>query len=449
MENCKYCKNDINNYIMHKPQCKKYKSYLNNILENILTYEYLNTEIILNNNTVEKLAENLDIIKSHIIKKCNIYNIPYSETKRNQIEINNKLTKEYLIIEYLTNNKSIKQIAKDLKTSTTNIRTKLIEYNIELKIDNIENITTNNNIENILTYDFLYNTYIIEGYSLKYIASLVGLKKTHRIVNKLKEYNINIRTIQEAKKQKHHIQLAKETSLEKYGVEYHLSKNSPLLYKAQETVKSKYGVDNIFQSEEIKDKIKKTNKLRYGAENVFSKDSIIKQQIQQEYYNKTGYLNPWSNPEVTKKCLDTKIKNNTNNTYYSKQSQEIFWKIYNLLPIELQQHTYFAELNKEFGKYDIINKKYYFYDFVITNINFCIEFNGNYYHANPTIYNENFYNKHLKLTAAEIWDKDKIKNEYLQYQENYKLYIIWESDDMDSHIKNIINIINELTINNN
>lgn len=164
----------------------------------------------------------------------------------------------------------------------------------------------------------------------------------------------------------------------------------------------------------------------------------------QNYFEKTGYDNPWKNPEIIKKCIQTKYNNDSYTCYYSPISQEVFWKIYDKLPEDLKEHVYFAELNKEFGKYDKENSKYYFYDFVIVkdNLKFCIEYNGDFYHANPNVYNENFLNKHMNLTAKEIWIKDEIKNNTI-INEGFDLYIIWESDDIDQHIENIINIINE------
>ena len=74
------------------------------------------------------------------------------------------------------------------------------------------------------------------------------------------------------------------------------------------------------------------------------------------------------------------------NSFYSKSSQALFWKIYEFLPEDVKEKTYFAENNNEFGIYDKLNKTYRKYDFVISNLNFCIEYNGDHYHANPKMY---------------------------------------------------------------
>ena len=440
--NCKYCNNEVKNYKMHKPQCVEYKKYFNNTLV-VLTENYLIQKILHDNIDILEISENLDINKSHITKLCNKFKIPYTETKKKLYRIDNLLTKTFLINEYINNDKSIKQISEENNITQITIKKRLNKYNIKEKTNTKNDKIKNENIENNLTYELLYKLYITEGRSLKNIANIVGLKKTRRIKKKLQEYNIEIRNLQEAKKQKHHVELAKQTSLERYGVEFHLQKGSDLLDKSKKTIKKKYGKDifNIGQVPEIKNKIRKTTRERYGVDNVFEKKSPIRIQMEKDYFDKTGYTNPFANPEVINKCMETKLTREYNTAYYSKKSQLIFWNIYNKLPKELQKHTYFAELNKEFGKFDTINNKYYFYDFVISNINFCLEYNGNYYHANPDMYTEDFINKHMGLTAKEIWKKDEIKNQFISGL-GFNVHIIWESDDEESKIEDILNHIN-------
>jgi very-short-patch-repair endonuclease len=52
-----------------------------------------------------------------------------------------------------------------------------------------------------------------------------------------------------------------------------------------------------------------------------------------------------------------------------------------MLPIELQDKCYFAELNKEFAKFNHNLNRGYFYDFVVSSIKLCIEFDGTYWHS--------------------------------------------------------------------
>lgn len=295
------------------------------------------------------------------------------------------------------------------------------------------------NIENNITYDYLYKSYIEEGKSLKYISTELGLSKTRILDKKLNEFNITKRTLQEAKKQKHHIELSKQTSFYRYGVDFHLQSGTIFREKAIETINEKYGVNNVMHSDIILNNQKEYFQSKYGVNNPFGSD-IIKEKIKKTNIKKYGVDNPWKLKEIQQKCQETKLNSNKPSVYFSKQSQQLFWSIYDKLPKELQDHCYFAELNKEYGRYDQENKKYYFYDFVITNIKYCIEYNGNYYHANPEKYDESFYNKHLNLTSKEIWNKDKIKNDFL-INDGFSLDIVWENTENELVVDSLINNI--------
>ena len=85
----------------------------------------------------------------------------------------------------------------------------------------------------------------------------------------------------------------------------------------------------------------------------------------------------------------------------------------------------------------------YSFDFRYGNV--FIEFNGDYWHCNPKIYQPNFYNKVNKKTAYEIWSRDKRKLN-LATKKGYKVITIWESDfnqDPEKTIQKCIEFINE------
>jgi len=85
----------------------------------------------------------------------------------------------------------------------------------------------------------------------------------------------------------------------------------------------------------------------------------------------------------------------------------------------------------------------YSFDFRYGNV--FIEFNEDYWHCNPKIYQPNFYNKVNKKTAYEIWSRDKRKLN-LATKKGYKVITIWESDfnqDPEKTIQKCIEFINE------
>ena len=92
---------------------------------------------------------------------------------------------------------------------------------------------------------------------------------------------------------------------------------------------------------------------------------------------------------------------------------------------------------------DIIEEKYIFNDnlhkgylFDFSYKNKLIEFNGDYWHANPTKYKETDFIKAKNQSAKQIWEYDKIKIETAKLQ-NFKVLIIWESEYNENKEKTI------------
>jgi hypothetical protein len=62
----------------------------------------------------------------------------------------------------------------------------------------------------------------------------------------------------------------------------------------------------------------------------------------------------------------------------------------------------------------------------------CIEFNGNYWHSNPLIYERNWINPHTKLTTIEVQLKDNDKINTIKELRGYECLTIWEKDYDDN-----------------
>lgn len=77
------------------------------------------------------------------------------------------------------------------------------------------------------------------------------------------------------------------------------------------------------------------------------------------------------------------------------------------------------------AQFKIYDGRYYLYDMKIDNV--IIEFNGDYWHANPTKYSENWINHHNKMTAKEIWEQDRVKRD-VALKSNFIVKYVWESD---------------------
>lgn len=136
----------------------------------------------------------------------------------------------------------------------------------------------------------------------------------------------------------------------------------------------------------------------------------------------------------------------TRTSGYSKMSQELFWKIYDIfLTPDEKKHTYFYEHQKEFVKNK--GKEIYLYDFVISNLNLCIEFHGDIWHANPNLFTEKSYIHPFdkNISYNDIHEKDRKKQKLIE-SFGFEYYVVWEYDyrkKPDSVLSNIKDIINE------
>jgi len=111
----------------------------------------------------------------------------------------------------------------------------------------------------------------------------------------------------------------------------------------------------------------------------------------------------------------------TKHYFYSPISQKFFFKILEF--IEDKENVKFGEHNNE--KYFQTGNKTYAIDFFYNRK--AIEFNGDKFHANPEIYNDNDTpSPFSNLMAQEIWELDKKKNN--EIRKKYKLLVIWEQE---------------------
>lgn len=118
---------------------------------------------------------------------------------------------------------------------------------------------------------------------------------------------------------------------------------------------------------------------------------------------------------------------NKKHQFYSKISQKLFFEIDEILE-PFGYTTYFAEKEGEYGKYT--TEGYKLLDYYILEKNLCIEFYGDVFHANPSIYNSddtpNPFNTELK--SKDIWENDFKRIEALKSEHNIETIVIWESD---------------------
>jgi hypothetical protein len=159
-------------------------------------------------------------------------------------------------------------------------------------------------------------------------------------------------------------------------------------------------------------------KLLSERQSTFSLDKSIKKYGIEEGTEKWNKRQEKWKKTLDEKPLEEKQRINRlklgNGYSVSKAEKELIeiLKLYNFSP----EHQ-FSLFNEE-------NKKQYIYDIRIGNK--IIEYNGDWWHCNPLIYNENYYHPRIKLFAKDIWKKDNLKIKYAE--QNFEVFIIWETD---------------------
>lgn len=173
----------------------------------------------------------------------------------------------------------------------------------------------------------------------------------------------------------------------------------------------------------------KYDSLKKRMKGVFSLEWFIK-----KYGEIDGSQKYHERCENIKKTTHFKTYNLTNNSNISKISQKLFDMLYDDDELNLKdERVYYHNLNHEHACYTGRN-----FDFVVLNRKKIIEFNGDKFHANPTIYTEeDTPNPFLpQLKAAQIWEDDynKIK---LATDKGFSVLVIWESEFKNNEINTI------------
>lgn len=207
-------------------------------------------------------------------------------------------------------------------------------------------------------------------------------------------------------------------------------RKNPELYQDVNTTQIGYWMKKGYTEKESKYKISERQKT-------FTLERCI------ERYGDVNGLKIWNNRQIN---WSSKMKNTLLTRNYRRDSSkpeiELVTKIVEILNLNSDEH--FSILNQQFFIYDSKNKNFFTYDFVIKNKMKVIEFNGDYWHCNPLIYKDDFFNKNKQKYAKEIWEYDIKKINNIK-QKGYEVLVIWESDYKENKelaIQKCINFIN-------
>lgn len=281
-------------------------------------------------------------------------------------------------------------------------------------------------IKNNLTYDFLYNHLIKLKQSANYVASIVNKVSKEdiiagTIIHYAKKHSIKTRNIKQSNNLKQVKDKRKLTCLKKYGTVNALSRGTDAYKKRNETVKSKYGVDNVFQLDEVKAKMVNTSQEKYGVDH------------------------PQQNRDIRNKAINTFIirYGETPSAYMNKHSSSRRTKPHRAIERILESYSikFISEADNIFftGKTRYKNYKYYLIpDILIEDSKLVIEIYGDLYHGNPKFYKSTDV-IYTGQKVESIWEKDKNSQELIKSY-GYDVLIIWEHD-IKEHLQKVEKLI--------
>ena len=244
------------------------------------------------------------------------------------MNIKKEINKDELKELYLIDNLSLKKISKIYGVSPNTVKKRIVENNLEK--------TKNPKVE--ISKEELYDLYIKQNLLQKEIAIMkkISLRQLQKMLYKYKikkpkdlfysqikqivkdRYGVeNVSQIKEVREK------VKETISEKYGVD-NISKNEEIKKMKKQKALEKYGVECVLSNNEIKEKIKKTNLKRYGFENV-NQSPIIREKSKETNLKKYGTEYVSQSEIVKNKIKETNLK--IYGVPYASQNEKVKMKI--------------------------------------------------------------------------------------------------------------------------
>jgi G:T-mismatch repair DNA endonuclease (very short patch repair protein) len=201
----------------------------------------------------------------------------------------------------------------------------------------------------------------------------------------------------------------KDTCIEKFGVD-NVSKCDEIKIKKEHTFLEHYGVTNIRKSKEFNDYITERCLERYGKKRCNNPQLISETR-------KKFSREKWDNirEKYKKTCLERYGISNPLLTGSISKLEKRIGKI--LIDAEIKIISQYEHKKK-------------FYDFFLPDVNFVIEVNGDYWHANPEIYTEDdvmVFPGQVHKNVGDIWLQDQKKIKSI-LDSGVDIIILWEKD---------------------
>lgn len=182
-----------------------------------------------------------------------------------------------------------------------------------------------------------------------------------------------------------------------------------------------------------------STKLDYWIQKGYShEEAIQKRKERQTTFTLEKCIEKYGEIEGRKKWLlrqekwqKNLLENGNMKCGFSKISQDLFYSIIQQYPKdENLNKVYFATKNKEYF-ISTKNEGFFSYDFVDIKKKKIIEYNGDHFHANPSMFQPKEYPhpyyKEKGPTSQEIWEKDAEKIR-IAIENGFEVLVIWDSE---------------------
>jgi len=280
--------------------------------------------------------------------------------------------------------------------------------------------------------EFSYYLVVKEAVKFGYKPMIASQAMKHKIVQQKQRNSVrqkygvdNVSQSQEIKDKK------VDTMMKKFGVSHHL-KLASQIEKRDKTCLEKYGVTNVSQLQKVKSKKEQTFLNHYGVSNIFCDTSYIEKCT----VAKLGVRNVSLRADIVTKKLKRMYDQCSNLSFYkiSKIASSLFLS----LSENLKQHgvvTYFSCENHH-NEYCIYNEDISFIaliDFVVTyrSKKVAVEFYGDFFHMNPNVYVKSDVNVFLNKTAGDLWNHDKNRLETIKSL-GLPVLVVWEKEFIEN-----------------
>lgn len=194
--------------------------------------------------------------------------------------------------------------------------------------------------------------------------------------------------------------------------------------KFEKTLNDNHGVSGLkspIQIKEVREKISNTIQERYGVD-WFLNRGCHYSAVTNTMVNKFGIENLFFSDEWQDE------NRSYNGGGVSDLEKEITSELKSLKIFKNDNLFYFGEDSKQATFVDDKERCSYRVDFFNATKNLVIEINGDYWHSNPNLYSEDYFNRKKNKTAREIWEYDKLRKNRIIDISNCKYIIIWEQD---------------------